>query len=451
MSVNTYNGANDGDFSLRSNWSSRSREWNRECAITSKFGVVLDAGAAIGKIGTLTLTDSELHLTDTAGTGNAIDIGNIVLAGSSTLVLGTIGSPSVLVRTGPVSCAGASVLIVTGGSTLRTRGQTIEVVQYGALIAVHGTIDVTSGTYNGTIHGSGLSTITLDNATIAGNLNSGGSLRVQDLYAAKVSDATKRSSTVSGDLHTGLLFAVNVRPGSSASLAVAGYAYLASIPMPIEIGAPSDASYSILSSTLGMTVDRGTVNIGTAIYGVNTNATPPHTLQFSQAGQANNTPLAPPPVPSPVDNQDAPMPPQYRLRNAVRLGYTRPTDPMNPVPIVPPGNYRFNYGRLPRLGYVNDMLGSAAAPVIPGAPGLGAVYSSQAAGILVYWGAVSGATSYNLYRTTGSGAPLGLPIYQGPYTAFVDVTTSGTYYYRVTAVNAAGEGAVSNQGTATIP
>jgi len=70
--------------------------------------------------------------------------------------------------------------------------------------------------------------------------------------------------------------------------------------------------------------------------------------------------------------------------------------------------------------------------------------------VALSWPAVSGATSYNVKRSTVSG---------GPYTTVGNVTTTSltntgltnvtTYYYVVTAVNAAGEGAPSGQASAT--
>jgi regulation of enolase protein 1 (concanavalin A-like superfamily) len=65
---------------------------------------------------------------------------------------------------------------------------------------------------------------------------------------------------------------------------------------------------------------------------------------------------------------------------------------------------------------------------------------------------VPGATSYNLYRSTTSGAEGTTPYLTGiSGTAYTDsAVTAGTpYFYKLTAVNSAGEGAPSNEQTAT--
>jgi hypothetical protein len=66
------------------------------------------------------------------------------------------------------------------------------------------------------------------------------------------------------------------------------------------------------------------------------------------------------------------------------------------------------------------------------------------------WGAVAGATSYNIYRSTTAGQP-GSSVGTSTNTSFVDTTAvNGTsYFYQVTAVNSAGEGAPSTQATVT--
>jgi hypothetical protein len=64
--------------------------------------------------------------------------------------------------------------------------------------------------------------------------------------------------------------------------------------------------------------------------------------------------------------------------------------------------------------------------------------------------AVTGATSYNVYRSTTQGTQ-GALLGSSSTTNFVDSTVANgtTYYYEVAAVNSAGEGAVSAQATAT--
>ena len=89
---------------------------------------------------------------------------------------------------------------------------------------------------------------------------------------------------------------------------------------------------------------------------------------------------------------------------------------------------------------------TATAPAAP--TGLSATAGNQQ--VSLSWTASSGATSYNVKRSTGNG---------GPYTTISSPTTVGyndssvtngtTYYYVVTAVNATGESGDSNQVSAT--
>ncbi len=84
------------------------------------------------------------------------------------------------------------------------------------------------------------------------------------------------------------------------------------------------------------------------------------------------------------------------------------------------------------------------------APPTGLAATPGNAQVSLTWSAVSGATSYNVKRATVSG---------GPYTTVANVTTTSfnntglangtTYYYVVSAVNGAGEGANSSQVSAT--
>ncbi len=90
-----------------------------------------------------------------------------------------------------------------------------------------------------------------------------------------------------------------------------------------------------------------------------------------------------------------------------------------------------------------------SAPTAPSAPAnLTAAGGNQQ--VSLFWTASSGATSYNVKRSTASG---------GPYTTVASPTNASysdtgvsngtTYYYVVTAVNTAGESANSNQASAT--
>lgn len=91
--------------------------------------------------------------------------------------------------------------------------------------------------------------------------------------------------------------------------------------------------------------------------------------------------------------------------------------------------------------------------VVPGAPsGLKATAVSGAE-IDLAWLAPSGAvTGYNVYRGTAAGAEATTALATGLTSAgYADTSATGgqTYYYKVTAVNSAGEGARSNEASAT--
>lgn len=68
------------------------------------------------------------------------------------------------------------------------------------------------------------------------------------------------------------------------------------------------------------------------------------------------------------------------------------------------------------------------------------------------WSASSGATSYDVYRSTSAGGEGSTPIATGIGSAsYTDTTVIGnkTYYYEVTAVNAGGQSSASNEAVAT--
>jgi fibronectin type 3 domain-containing protein len=99
-------------------------------------------------------------------------------------------------------------------------------------------------------------------------------------------------------------------------------------------------------------------------------------------------------------------------------------------------------------GYAYAVPGDTA----PAAPtGLTASPSGTTA-IALTWNAVLGATTYDIYRSTTSGGEGSTPVVTGiSSTSYTNsgLTTSTAYYYEVTAVSSAGEGAKSNEASAT--
>ncbi len=89
-----------------------------------------------------------------------------------------------------------------------------------------------------------------------------------------------------------------------------------------------------------------------------------------------------------------------------------------------------------------------AVPMAPTSPAI-VVGNSQ---LVVSWTASSAATSYNVYRGTTAGGEATTPLATGiTGTSFTDtgLANGTTYYYKVTAVNAAGESAKSAEVSAT--
>jgi len=92
----------------------------------------------------------------------------------------------------------------------------------------------------------------------------------------------------------------------------------------------------------------------------------------------------------------------------------------------------------------------SAMPVLPVPPaptGLTATAGNQQ--VSLSWNASAGATSYNVKRGAASGGPYA-PLASPTTTSYTDkaVTNGTTYYYVVTAVNASGESANSNEASA---
>ncbi|WP_127532590.1 glycoside hydrolase family 48 protein [Paenibacillus kobensis] len=96
------------------------------------------------------------------------------------------------------------------------------------------------------------------------------------------------------------------------------------------------------------------------------------------------------------------------------------------------------------------LINSGAAPTVPGAPATLAAAAGNAQATLT-WAASSGAASYNVKRASTSGGPYTTVATGVTGTTYTNtgLTNGTTYYYVVSAVNAAGESVNSAQATAT--
>jgi fibronectin type 3 domain-containing protein len=96
-----------------------------------------------------------------------------------------------------------------------------------------------------------------------------------------------------------------------------------------------------------------------------------------------------------------------------------------------------------------DASGSGTVPSAPTGLSASAVSSSQ---INLSWNAVSGATSYNIYRSTTSNGQGSTPIATGVTTtnfSNTGLSASTTYYYKIAAVNSNGTSSQSGEASAT--
>ena len=91
-------------------------------------------------------------------------------------------------------------------------------------------------------------------------------------------------------------------------------------------------------------------------------------------------------------------------------------------------------------------------PITVPAPPTGVNAVGGSGQVTVTWTAATGSTSYNIYRSTSHGSQ-GTKIGASATTSYTDTTVVNgtTYYYEVTAANAAGEGPVSAQSTGVTP
>jgi hypothetical protein len=443
MSATTYIGPGgsiqnpaSGAFEARANWSENDNDYNRTCIINGASNTVT-LGASVGKIGSLIVTDASLQLNVPAS------IGHLVVTGAGTMQIGTPTAP-VTLTTGPATISAGAVVIVPAGSSWITGGAPIEVLGFGGLVVVGGTVDVTNSSFSGTVHGSGLSVIILDGGTVRGNLNAGGQLRVQHFHGP--------NSTVTGDVHTGMLASFSVMTNSNAQLNVGGQLYMASAPSLLQLdGGLGGTSYQILNVTQAMSVPSDFSIAFGQNYGMETGSTPPYTIRMQLNGTNAGIPVVPPPVVNPADglgNDDYLLTlGQTRLRNNIRTGFPRADNPPppSPPPTYPPysnGTYRLRNSV--RLGYTQlDVVG-----VVPyGAPTTAPTVSITAEGgglMLLTWPNIPLATSYNVFRGTSSGGEGIVPYRSVPTSFLLDTGIPLTsYWYIVVPVNQAGSGSAS--------
>lgn len=102
-------------------------------------------------------------------------------------------------------------------------------------------------------------------------------------------------------------------------------------------------------------------------------------------------------------------------------------------------------GESPRSAEASATPQGSGGPVVPSAP-TGVTASAGNAQAILSWGAVSGATSYSIFRGTTSGGQAATPVASGiTATTYTNtgLTNGTTYYYYVKAVNSAGASAPS--------
>ena len=123
---------------------------------------------------------------------------------------------------------------------------------------------------------------------------------------------------------------------------------------------------------------------------------------------------------------------------------------------TPDAPFKYDTGAITNTALVTALTGGVAPPPPNGAPyavtGLAA--TAGASQVSLSWKAVSGATSYSLYRTAESGnEPATASVTGITGTSYVDtgLNEGTTYYYRVVAVNSSGSSGFSTEAYATTP
>jgi len=99
----------------------------------------------------------------------------------------------------------------------------------------------------------------------------------------------------------------------------------------------------------------------------------------------------------------------------------------------------------------SEVNATPAAPAVPPATPTGLQVTAGNAQVSLIWNASTGATSYNVKRSTVTGGPFSTTLASPTATNYTDsaVTNGTTYFYVVSAVNASGESANSAQASAT--
>jgi fibronectin type 3 domain-containing protein len=99
----------------------------------------------------------------------------------------------------------------------------------------------------------------------------------------------------------------------------------------------------------------------------------------------------------------------------------------------------------------SEVNATPTAPAVPPPTPTGLQATAGNAQVTLSWNASTGATSYNVKRSTANGGPFSATLASPAVTNYMDtaVTNGTTYYYVVSAVNASGESANSAQASAT--
>ncbi|MEZ5287932.1 MAG: fibronectin type III domain-containing protein [Vicinamibacterales bacterium] len=152
----------------------------------------------------------------------------------------------------------------------------------------------------------------------------------------------------------------------------------------------------------------------------------------------------------------------YQLLAGTTPGFSTPIAvlPLSPsatsvaVPAVPPGTYFVRLVAQNAGGTgapSNEVTVVVAAPMAPGAPTLAA--SAAGSTVMVSWTAGGGGApaGFTLAAATSPGGPPIVTIALAGSNAVFTAVPSGTYYLRMTAANAAGTSAPSNEVTVVVP